>query len=88
MQNKTTERGERLVWLEPNVVSRLGALRGPIHHPPLWSDPAAKSCGPLSPKAMLDKGRDLSSATLARQPPFRQLAKDLSGACAFRRDAL
>jgi hypothetical protein len=27
--NATNERGERLIWLEPNAVNRLGALRGP-----------------------------------------------------------
>ena len=27
-ENKTNERGERLVWLEPTVVNRLRALRG------------------------------------------------------------
>jgi hypothetical protein len=28
-ENKTNERGERLVWVESNVVDRLRALRGP-----------------------------------------------------------
>jgi hypothetical protein len=28
-ENQTNERGERLVWLEPNVVNRLRAMRGP-----------------------------------------------------------
>jgi hypothetical protein len=28
-ENATNERGERYVWLEPNVVNRLRALRGP-----------------------------------------------------------
>jgi hypothetical protein len=28
-ENETNERGERYVWLEPNVVNRLRALRGP-----------------------------------------------------------
>jgi hypothetical protein len=28
-ENKTNERGERLIWLEPNVVDRLRAMRGP-----------------------------------------------------------
>jgi hypothetical protein len=28
-ENKTTERGERYVWLASNVISRLKALRGP-----------------------------------------------------------
>jgi hypothetical protein len=28
-ENKTNERGERLIWLDPNVVDRLGAMRGP-----------------------------------------------------------
>jgi hypothetical protein len=28
-ENATNERGERLVWLEPRMVDRLGALRGP-----------------------------------------------------------
>ena len=28
-ENKVNERGERLIWLEPNVVNRLRALRGP-----------------------------------------------------------
>ena len=28
-ENKINERGERLIWLEPNVVDRLRALRGP-----------------------------------------------------------
>jgi hypothetical protein len=27
-ENKTSENGERLIWLEPNVVDRLRALRG------------------------------------------------------------
>jgi hypothetical protein len=27
-QNKTNERGERLIWLEPRVVDRLRTLRG------------------------------------------------------------
>jgi hypothetical protein len=26
-ENKTNERGERLIWLEPNVVDRLRAMR-------------------------------------------------------------
>ena len=29
MDNKVNEKGERLIWLEPNVVDRLKALRGP-----------------------------------------------------------
>jgi hypothetical protein len=28
-ENATNERGERLIWLEPNVVYRLCAMRGP-----------------------------------------------------------
>jgi hypothetical protein len=28
-ENATNERGERLIWLEPRMVDRLGALRGP-----------------------------------------------------------
>jgi hypothetical protein len=28
-ENKITEKGERLIWLEPNVVDRLRVLRGP-----------------------------------------------------------
>ena len=28
-ENQINERGERLVWLEPNLVDRLRALRGP-----------------------------------------------------------
>jgi hypothetical protein len=28
-ENKVNEKGERLIWLEANVVDRLGALRGP-----------------------------------------------------------
>ncbi len=28
-ENETNERGERYVWLAPNVVDRLTALRGP-----------------------------------------------------------
>jgi hypothetical protein len=28
-ENATNEKGERLIWLEPNVVDRLRALRGP-----------------------------------------------------------
>jgi hypothetical protein len=28
-ENKTNEKGERLIWLEPNVVDRLRHLRGP-----------------------------------------------------------
>jgi hypothetical protein len=28
-ENKLNERGERLIWLEPGVVDRLWALRGP-----------------------------------------------------------
>jgi hypothetical protein len=27
--NATNEKGERLIWLDPRVVDRLGALRGP-----------------------------------------------------------
>jgi hypothetical protein len=28
-ENEANERGERLLWLEPNVVNRLKAMRGP-----------------------------------------------------------
>jgi hypothetical protein len=28
-ENEVNERGERLIWLEPNVVDRLRSLRGP-----------------------------------------------------------
>ena len=28
-ENKIDENGERLIWLEPNVVDRLRAMRGP-----------------------------------------------------------
>jgi hypothetical protein len=28
-ENAVNERGKRYVWLEPNVVDRLGAMRGP-----------------------------------------------------------
>ena len=28
-ENATNEKGERLIWLEPNVVDRLRSLRGP-----------------------------------------------------------
>jgi hypothetical protein len=28
-ENATNERGERLIWLEPTVVDRLRAIRGP-----------------------------------------------------------
>jgi hypothetical protein len=28
-ENKTNERGERLIWLDPAVVARLRAMRGP-----------------------------------------------------------
>jgi hypothetical protein len=28
-ENKVNERGERLIWLEPNAVNRLKAMRGP-----------------------------------------------------------
>jgi hypothetical protein len=28
-ENAANERGERLVWLEPRMVEKLGALRGP-----------------------------------------------------------
>ncbi len=28
-ENKTNEQGERLIWLAPNVVDRLRAMRGP-----------------------------------------------------------
>jgi hypothetical protein len=28
-ENQINERGERLIWLEPNVVDRLRAMRGP-----------------------------------------------------------
>ena len=28
-ENVVNERGERLIWLEPNVVDRLRAMRGP-----------------------------------------------------------
>jgi hypothetical protein len=27
-ENEASKRGERYVWLEPNVVNRLGAMRG------------------------------------------------------------
>jgi hypothetical protein len=27
-ENKTNERGERLIWLEPTVINRLRAMRG------------------------------------------------------------
>ena len=29
LENATNEKGERLIWLEPNVVDRLRSLRGP-----------------------------------------------------------
>jgi hypothetical protein len=28
-ENQTNEKGERMIWLAPNVVDRLGAMRGP-----------------------------------------------------------
>ena len=28
-ENKVNEKGERLIWLEPNAVDRLRSLRGP-----------------------------------------------------------
>ena len=28
-ENEVNERGERLIWLEPHVVNRLRAMRGP-----------------------------------------------------------
>ena len=28
-ENETNERGERLIWLEPHVVDKLRAMRGP-----------------------------------------------------------
>jgi hypothetical protein len=28
-ENETTEQGERLIWLEPHVVDKLRAMRGP-----------------------------------------------------------
>jgi hypothetical protein len=28
-ENKTNEKGERLIWLDPGVVDRLRAMRGP-----------------------------------------------------------
>jgi hypothetical protein len=28
-ENKVNEKGERLIWLDPRVVDRLSALRGP-----------------------------------------------------------
>ena len=28
-ENKVNEKGERLIWLEPSVVDRLRAMRGP-----------------------------------------------------------
>jgi hypothetical protein len=28
-ENKVNEKGERLIWLEPRVVDRLRAMRGP-----------------------------------------------------------
>ena len=34
-ENATNEKGERLIWLEPSVVDRLRALRGPGE---TWSD--------------------------------------------------
>jgi hypothetical protein len=40
------------------------------------------------PNAMLDKGRNVSSAIPARQAPFRWLTKDLGRAWAFRHDGL
>jgi hypothetical protein len=33
--NKTNEKGERLIWLEPSMVDRLRAMRGPGES---WSD--------------------------------------------------
>jgi hypothetical protein len=39
-------------------------------------------------KAMLDKGRNLSSAISAREAPFRRLTKDVGRAWAFRHDGL
>jgi hypothetical protein len=29
MRNRVTEKGERLIWLDPGVVDRLRSLRGP-----------------------------------------------------------
>jgi hypothetical protein len=34
-ENKTNERGERLIWLDHAVVARLRAMRGPSES---WSD--------------------------------------------------
>jgi hypothetical protein len=34
-ENAVNEKGERLIWLEPNVVDRLRAMRGPGES---WSD--------------------------------------------------
>ena len=28
-ENKVNEKGERLIWLEPNMVNRLRSMRGP-----------------------------------------------------------
>jgi hypothetical protein len=34
-ENATNEKGERLIWLEPSMVDRLRAMRGPGES---WSD--------------------------------------------------
>jgi hypothetical protein len=34
-ENATNEKGERLIWLEPSMVDRLRAMRGPGER---WSD--------------------------------------------------
>ena len=49
-ENKTNEKGERLIWLEPTVVNRLRAMRSPGES---YSDAilrlveAASTCAPV-----------------------------------------
>jgi hypothetical protein len=65
-------------------IRRTSSTINPFRRPDGSDDPAVIEAVidalHFSPNAMLDKGRNLSSATLARQAPFRQLAKDLSRA--------
>lgn len=41
-ENATNEKGERLIWLEPSMVDRLRAMRGPGES---WSDVILRLAG-------------------------------------------
>jgi hypothetical protein len=47
-ENKTNAKGERYVWLEPGVVARLRAVRGPgeSHSDVILKLAAANACAP------------------------------------------